>query len=162
MSERLLTGTITTDRLSLALWSADDVSAMRGRGLRQKGWHADFPRREDIDWATIWRDGDPWGPRSIVRGVTVLGSVGFFGAPVDGQAEIGFGLVREAWGWGFATEAVAALVEAAEAEGVRVQATVEPRNATALRVLAKAKFTQLLRATEDGHLVMARPVVTTD
>lgn len=172
----MLADVITTERLTLPLWSAADVASMRGRGLRQKGWHADFPRREDLDAASIWREGDPWGPRSIVRGVTVLGSVGFFGAPeTPGQrsgrsddeitarpepheVEIGFGLVREAWGWGFATEAVKALVEAAEREGVRVRAAVEPTNAVSLKVLAKAGFTVLRGATEDGHLVMVRPL----
>ncbi|BBH16294.1 hypothetical protein Back2_05810 [Nocardioides baekrokdamisoli] len=152
---------IVTERLTLPLWNAADVRAIRGQSpLRQPGWHADFPRKDDVDAASMWREGDPWGPRSIVRGVTVLGSIGFFGPPedVDGvsEVEIGFGLVREAWGWGFATEAVKALVDTAEAEDVRVRASVEPTNAASLRVLAKAGFTQLLRATDDGHLVMAR------
>lgn len=160
LNNAVLTDAITTERLTLPLWTVADVSAMRGRGLRQKGWHSDFPRREDLDAATLWRDGDPWGPRSIVRGVTVLGSVGFFGPPQEGEAELGFGLVREAWGWGFATEAVTALVAAAEAESVRVHATVDPTHKASLRVLAKAGFTQLLRATDDGQLVMARPTIS--
>lgn len=149
---------ITTQRLTLPLWTAADVASMRGRGLRQKGWHADFPRAEDLDAASLWHADDPWGPRSIVRGVTVLGSAGFFGAPQDDQgmaeAELGFGLVREAWGWGFATEAATALVAAAKAEGVRVRAAVEPTNAAALKVLAKAGLTELREATADGLLVM--------
>lgn len=152
---------LRTERLSLPLWTSADVASIRGRGLRQKGWHADFPRQDDIDAASMWREGDDWGPRSITRGVTVLGSVGFFGAPqeVDGveETEIGYGLVREAWGWGFATEAVKAMVAAAEAEGVRIRASVEPTNAASLKVLAKAGFTQLREATPDGLLVMVRP-----
>jgi len=157
----VLPDVIATDRLTLPLWTAADVSALRGRGLRQKGWHRDFPRQDDLDAATLWRDGDVWGPRSIVRGVTVLGSIGFFGAPVEvegvPEVEIGYGLVREAWGWGFATESVKAMVAAAEAEGVRVRACVEPTNAASLKVLAKAHFTHLRGANEDGLLVMARP-----
>lgn len=152
---------IATERLTLPLWTSADVASIRGRGLRQRGWHADFPRRDDIDAASMWRDGDVWGPRSITRGVTVLGSVGFFGPPedVDGvqETEIGYGLVREAWGWGFATEAVRAMVAAAEAEGVRIRASVEPTNAASVKVLAKAGFTQLREATPDGLLVMVRP-----
>ncbi|HZP14534.1 MAG TPA: GNAT family N-acetyltransferase [Nocardioides sp.] len=152
---------IATERLTLPLWTSADVASIRGRGLRQRGWHADFPRRDDIDAASMWRDGDVWGPRSITRGVTVLGSVGFFGPPedVDGvqETEIGYGLVREACGWGFATEAVRAMVAAAEAEGVRIRASVEPTNAASVKVLAKAGFTQLREATPDGLLVMVRP-----
>jgi RimJ/RimL family protein N-acetyltransferase len=158
----VLPDAITTERLTLPLWTAADVAAMRGRGLRQKGWHPDFPRRDDLDAATLWRDGDPWGPRSIVRGVTVLGSAGFFGGPQDvegvPEVEIGFGLVREAWGWGFATEAVKALADAASAEGVRIRACVEPTNSASLKVLAKTGFTQLREATAEGLLVMVRPL----
>ena len=157
-----LPDTIVTERLALPLWTSADVRAIRGQSpLRQAGWHADFPRKDDIDAASMWHEGDPWGPRSITRGVTVLGSVGFFGPPEDadgvGEVEIGFGLVREAWGWGFATEAVKAMVAAAEAECVRVRASVEPTNAPSLKVLAKAGFTQLREATPEGLLVMVRP-----
>ena len=89
-------------------------------GRRRPEWHADFPRTDDVDAATLWADGDPWGPRSIVRGQTVLGSIGFFGPPApadDGvpEAELGYGLVPEARGWGFATEALTAMLEAADA-----------------------------------------------
>lgn len=153
---------IVTERLTLPLWSVADVRAIKGQSpLRQPGWHAEFPREDDVDAASMWHEGDLWGPRSITRGVTVLGSVGFFGQPEDldgvAETEIGYGLVREAWGWGFATEAVKAMVAAAESEGVRVRASVEPTNAASLKVLAKAGFTQVREATEDGLLVMVRP-----
>ena len=39
-------------------------------GRRRPEWHADFPRTDDVDAATLWAEGDPWGPRSIVRGQT--------------------------------------------------------------------------------------------
>jgi RimJ/RimL family protein N-acetyltransferase len=153
---------VTTERLRLPLWSADDVAAIRA-GARREGWHPEFPRPDDRDAASLWRDGDPWSPRSIVRGVTVLGSVGFFGPPepaADGtpETEIGFGLVAEARGWGFATEAVAGLLAETDRAGVRIRASVEPDNKASLRVLAKCGFTELRGSDEDGHLVMARPL----
>lgn len=154
---------VTTERLQLPLWSAAVVADLRGR-TRRPEWHRDFPREDDRDAASLWVEGDPWGPRSIVRGTTVLGSIGFFGPPAphgsDGvpEAEVGYGLVPEARGWGFATEALRAVLAAVDTAGVRVRASVHPDNAASLTVLAKAGFTQLRGADEDGELVMARPL----
>ena len=152
---------VATERLTLPLWTAEDVALIRGGGRRPQ-WHRDFPRRDDVDAAGLWHDGDPWGPRSIVRGVTVLGSIGFFGPPQDAdgvpEVEVGYGLVAEAHGWGFATEALAGLLGRADEAGVRVRASVLPENRASVRVLAKCGFTQLRGSTEDGELVMVRPL----
>ena len=99
----------------------------------------------------------------MVRGATALGSIGFFGPPEpapDGvlEAEVGYGLVEEARGWGFATEALTALLVETDRAGVRVRASVEPENKASIRVLAKCGFTELRGSNEDGHLVMARPL----
>jgi [ribosomal protein S5]-alanine N-acetyltransferase len=154
--------TVTTDRLRLPLWTADDVAAIRAGGCRD-GWHPDYPRRDDLDAAGLWREGDPWAPRHIVRGVTALGSIGFYGPPeaaADGvpETEVGYGLVAEARGWGFATEALQALLAEADRAGVRIRASVVPTNKAGLRVLAKCGFTELRGSNEDGNLVMARPL----
>jgi RimJ/RimL family protein N-acetyltransferase len=153
---------VTSERLTLPLWTADEAADIRaGRGRR--GWHRDYPRPDDRDAATMWRPGDPWAPRHIVRGTTALGSIGFYGPPEptdDGvlEAEVGYGLVQEARGWGFASEALAALLTETDAAGVRVRASVEPTNKAGVRVLAKCGFTELRGANEDGELVMARPL----
>lgn len=157
-----LPAVVTTERLRLPLWTRTDIDAMRA-GERLPGWHPDFPRTDDLDASTMWVEGDPWSSRSIVRGLTTLGSIGFFGPPepsADGvlETEVGYGLVAEARGWGFATEAVRALAELADFEGVRIRASVEPENAASLRVLAKTGFTVLRGADEDGNLVMVRPL----
>jgi RimJ/RimL family protein N-acetyltransferase len=153
---------VASERLMLPLWDAATVAALRD-GRRLTGWHRDFPREDDRDAASLWHEGDVWGPRSIVRGVTTLGSVGFFGPPTpadDGvpETEVGYGLVAEAWGWGFATEALRALLVHTDESGVRIRASVAPENARSLRVLAKCGFTQLRGPNEDGELVLARPV----
>ncbi|WGL52650.1 GNAT family N-acetyltransferase [Nocardioides sp. BP30] len=153
---------IRTERLVLPLWTAADVAAIRA-GSRTGflgAWHPDFPRPDDVAAASLWREGDPWGPRSIARGVTVLGSIGFFGPPEAGdgpaEVEVGYGLVREAWGWGFATEALQGLLAELE-PGIAVRASIRPENAASLRVVAKCGFTRLRGTTEDGELVMVRP-----
>lgn len=153
---------IETERLRLPLWTSEeavDIAAGRCRD----GWHPDYPRRDDRDAATLYRPGDPWAPRHIVRGTTALGSIGFFGPPepaADGvpEVEVGYGLVDEAHGYGFATEALRAVLAETDGAGVRVRASVAPENRAGVRVLAKCGFTQLRGSNEDGDLVMVRPL----
>ena len=156
---------VATERLTLPLLTADEAADMLA-GRHRDSWHADYPRPDDRDAASLFRPGDPWGPRHVVRGRTALGSIGFFAppeptGPADRQVaevEVGYGLVREARGWGFATEALRALVAETDRLGVRVRASVQPDNPASLRVLAKCGFTELRGADEDGQLVMVRPL----
>ena len=153
---------VETERLRLALFNADEVAAMRG-GERRPDWHPQFPREDDIDGVGMWQEGDPWSSRKITRADVAIGSIGFFGPPepaADGtpEVEVGYGLVEDARGLGYATEALTALVAAAEASGARVRASVLPDNDTSIRVLAKCGFTELRGTSEDGELVMARPL----
>jgi len=153
---------VDTERLRLPLWTAEDVDRLRGTD-RAADWHPDFPREDDRDAASMWHEGDPWGPRSIVLAGTVVGSIGFFGPPeqaADGvpEAEVGYGLVADARGSGVATEALTALLARADAAGVRIRASVRPDNTASIRVLAKCGFTELRGSNEDGELVMARPL----
>jgi len=153
---------VDTARLRLPLWTAADIAQLRG-AERAEGWHPDFPREDDRDAASMWHDGDPWGPRSIVLDGVVVGSIGFFGPPseaADGvlETEVGYGLVEDARGAGVATEALTAMLVAADAEGVRIRASVVPDNAPSIRVLAKGGFTELRGTNEDGELVMVRPL----
>lgn len=153
---------IASERLRLALWTPEEADEILA-GAHRDGWHRDYPRRDDRDAATMYRPGDPWGPRHIVRGTTALGSIGFYGPPEvapDGtpEVEVGYGLVDEAHGWGFATEALAAVLGETDRAGVRVRASVAPENTASIRVLARCGFTELRGSNEDGHLVMARPL----
>jgi RimJ/RimL family protein N-acetyltransferase len=156
---------VTTERLSLALLTADEAADVAA-GRHRPAWHRDFPRPDDRDAASMFRAGDPWGPRTVVRGRTVLGTIGFFGPPDPTgppeqqvlEAEVGYGLVEEARGWGFATEALRGLLAGTDLLGVRVRASVLPANKPSIRVLAKCGFTELRGADEDGQLVMARPL----
>ena len=153
---------VGTARLDLVLWDEPTVRAIR-EDTRQPEWHPDFPREDDRGAATLWRDGDPWGPRSIVHGGLVVGSIGFFGPPEDAadgtpEVEVGYGLVASARGHGLATEALGALLQRADAARVRVRASIAPDNAASLRVAAKAGFTGVRGTTEDGEMVLVRPV----
>lgn len=155
---------IETPRLTLVLWDVSTVALLEARD-RRPDWHPDFPREDDLAAAALWRDGDPWGPRSIVslKQRLVIGSIGFFGPPepaTDGvpEAEVGYGLVPPARGHGLATEALGALLARADAAGVRVRASIAPTNTASLRVAAKAGFTGIRGANEDGEMVLVRPL----
>lgn len=159
---------VETDRLRLPLVTPEDAEGMLA-GRRRVSWHADYPRRDDQDAVALVRADGPdrsWGPRHVVRrsdGVTV-GSIGFFAAPESAgealEAEVGFGLVEEARGHGAVPEALTALLLLTDSAGVRVRAAVQPENRASLRVLAKCGFTELRGTTEEGELVMVRPLPT--
>lgn len=155
---------LSTTRLRLPLITPDQATDLIG-GRRHSSFAPGFPQRDDLDACSLVKEIQPWGPRLIIRGVDglVCGTAGFFGTPAaadDGvlEVEVGFGLVPDARGRGVATEALRALVDAADAAGVRVRASVAAENAASLRVLAHCGFTQLRGANEDGQLVMVRPV----
>ena len=162
---------ITSERLTLRLISAEDAEGMLA-GRRRVSWHPDYPRRDDQDAVAMVKADHPdscWGPRHIARSADnlVVGSIGFFGAPAPGpdelaETEVGFGLVEDARGHGAVTEALTALLEHTDRAGVRVRASVRPENRASLRVLAKCGFTQLRGSTEDGELVMVRPLPSGD
>lgn len=153
---------IRTERLLLPVWSPGEAADIAA-GRRRPEWHADYPQADDRDAATLYEPHSAWSPRHVVRGTTVLGSIGCFGAPVPAddevpEVEVGFGLVPEARGWGFASEALAGLVAALDDVGVRVRAAVRPDHRASLRVLARCGFTGLRGSDEDGRLVMVRPL----
>ncbi|WP_246081711.1 GNAT family N-acetyltransferase [Nocardioides litoris] len=148
---------LATERLRLILVTPTDAADMR-EGRRQDRWHPDYPRTDDVDAAFLARDGSPWGPRHVVLGHLAVGSIGFFGPPEDGEAEVGYGLVPEVRGRGLATEALRAVLAETDRLGVRVRARTEAGNRASVRVLAKAGFTELRGSDEEGLLVMARPL----
>jgi RimJ/RimL family protein N-acetyltransferase len=158
----MLPEVVTTAGLELPLWDLATVTAMRA-GERLPAWHPDFPREDDLGAAGLWHEGDPWGPRSIVVRGWVVGSIGFFGPPApapDGAAEVevGYGLVPTGRGRGIVPEALGALLALTDAAGVRVRASIAPANAASLRVAAKLGFTEVRGSTEDGELVLVRPI----
>ena len=147
---------IETERLRLILVSPADAADMQA-GRRQDRWHPSYPRRGDVDAASMVRGGETWGPRHIVLGHQAVGTIGCFGPPEDGETEVGYGLVEEVRRQGIATEALGAVVGEAELVGVRLRASVRPENTASLRVLARCGFNELRGSNEAGELVLARP-----
>ena len=97
------------------------------------------------EWYAIWmvelRDG------------THVGEFCFKGIGEDGKVEIGYGVAEDWRGCGYATEAVAALVDwALKQSGVmRVTAETEPSNVASQRVLEKAGFARTGERGAEGQ-----------
>lgn len=158
---------ITTDRLRLVLLTPADAADMLA-GRRQDRWHPDYPRRDDVDAASMVRsmagpDTLSWGPRHIVLGHQAVGGIGFFGPPTAGagdalEVEVGYGVVRDCRGQGVVGEALRALLVETDVRRVRVRAAVAPQNRGSLRLLAGCGFTELRGSDDEGRLVIARPL----
>lgn len=86
---------------------------------------------------------------------TLVGGGGYFGPPgEDGTVEIGYSLVPEWTGHGYATELAGALVARAAAmpEVRRVIAHTDEKNAPSIRVLARCGFARMGAGKEPGSL----------
>ncbi|MEV5014095.1 GNAT family N-acetyltransferase [Streptomyces sp. NPDC053780] len=95
-----------------------------------------------------------WGVFALVRREDgrAVGGMGFHGPPdEDGRVEIGYDLVEEARGHGYATEALRALSAWALAreEVTSVFATTEPANVASQAVITRAGFTRV--AGDEGQ-----------
>lgn len=100
-----------------------------------------------------------WNLWYIISPDRVLaGSCGFAGRPSDGEAELGYAVLPDFRGRGYATEAAVALVEWAFAHPgvVRVAAQAEPSNLASVRVLEKARFVPDGEGEEKGCVRFVR------
>jgi [ribosomal protein S5]-alanine N-acetyltransferase len=143
---------IVTARLALRPITAEEVSAVL-KGQRRSDWAVDFPAEGDQVIARLLaRTGLPpdddarrFGHRLVVERDTsaVVGGVGFFGPPQDGEVEIGYGIVPSRQRRGYATEAVQAMVaDILQLDSVRtVTANVDLDNPASIRVLEKSGLT---------------------
>ncbi|MCC6558779.1 MAG: GNAT family N-acetyltransferase [Polyangiaceae bacterium] len=88
------------------------------------------------------------------EGALLVASGGYFGPPsADGTVEIGYSVVPEARGQGYATEVAGALTERALAwSGVeRVVAEAHESNAGSVKVLSRCGFQRVGPGREAGH-----------
>ena len=79
----------------------------------------------------------------------VIGKLGCWRLP-----EVGFLLVRNVWGQGFASEALRAYLDRRRAIGEprEITADVDPRNAASLRLLLRHGFVETGHATQTWHV----------
>jgi RimJ/RimL family protein N-acetyltransferase len=126
-----------------------------------------FVKFSDNEWAT-----KPAGPLLIER-LDTGALVGSTGLMWDGPATAatGYVLAQDSWGQGFATEALAAMVQLANSRGVtRLSAQCHPDHAASQAVLRKngfdlnakfvaASFPNLAEGTQDSLLFVRPPAI---
>ncbi len=122
-------------------------------------WAAGFPREDDSQpaagLATAAQDPTPFGIYALVPRAhgRIIGTAGFYGPPDDaGEVTIGYGMVEPEWGHGYATQAVAHLVEVCRTHGgvTAVNADTDLDNVASQRVLEKNGFARV-RTSETQH-----------
>ena len=144
-------GRIETERLVLRRPRADDAETIFARYASdpEVTRYLSFPRHESIQQTRAFLDfsADEWrrwpvGPYLIEHRIDgrLLGGTGLaFESPWC--ASTGYLLAREAWGQGYATEAVGAMVDVARRAGViRLYAMCHVDHGASRRVLEKAGF----------------------
>ena len=89
----------------------------------------------------------------------MVGGIGFFGPPQDGEVEIGYGIVPSRQRRGYPTEAVQAMVaDIFQMDGVQtVTAHVDLDNPASIRVLEKSGMTLCARNQEQATYHIRRP-----
>jgi [ribosomal protein S5]-alanine N-acetyltransferase len=159
---------IVTVRLALRPITGEEVSAVLA-GQRRADWAVDFPAEGDqVIAGLLARTGLPsdedarrFGHRLVVErdGNIVVGGVGFFGPPQDGEVEIGYGIVPSRQRRGYATEAVQAMVaDVLQVDGVQtVTANVDLDNPASIRVLEKSGLTLCAQNQEQATYHIRRP-----
>jgi ribosomal-protein-alanine N-acetyltransferase len=138
---------LITDRLVLRPWTAAEAAAVVVE-TRSSEWADDFPAEGDRVIAGLLDRNPGWfgeyGHRLMIERDSglVVGAIGLFWPPSEGNLEIGYGIVPSRRGRGYTTEAAKALTEFALAgPGVHtVFADVELTNPASMRVLEKAGF----------------------
>lgn len=147
--------TLRTTRLLLRpLSEADAPSLFRlfqdpavRRFLTRRQWHS-----VDEALALIAQDRRAMAAGEYLRlglevsdGGALIGEVSLFNfAEASRRAEVGYALARDAWGKGYMSEALRALLELAFGElGLnRIEADIDPRNDASARILERMGFQQ--------------------
>lgn len=148
--------TIETQRLRLVALFPDEVEALVARDeetasqsagvVFPSGWPVEPEAREGLEWHLRHLRANnahiPWRIRVIVERASgrVIGSINLKGPPdATGDVEIGWGLVEDYRGRGYAFEAALAVVKwaAAQANARSVSATVPRHNGASERLAAK-------------------------
>jgi RimJ/RimL family protein N-acetyltransferase len=153
---------LTTERLRLRTWEPADAEDYRGlwaerdpRAVRRIDEHG----RPTIDDIRRWLTDNPLGAEPGLGLLPIVRRnegdlIGYCGLTIGQgsfeEPEIAYELAKRAHGFGYATEAARAVIDAAAETGrKRLWATVRDWNAASFRVLEKLGFYDSGRVTED-------------
>jgi RimJ/RimL family protein N-acetyltransferase len=153
----------TTNRL--VLHPIDAVEAERilgGAATSEDAWASGYPSESDLKavgnlLAATIAGGDqrPWGYFQLRRRIDglAIGGIEFFGPPDgEGTVEVGYGLVPDARGHGYAAEALAAVIGIARTAGAkRVVANTSPDNVASQRTMRDVGMPRVSANAEAWH-----------
>ena len=148
---------LETERLRIRVLSQDEMAGVIERELDpelkkayQEMLQGSMDHPEQWEWYAIWSINGKDG--------RTIGDLCFKGLREGGSTEIGYGVLNEQQGKGYATEAVAAAVEWALAQpGVnQVEAETAPDNAASQKVLEKCGFCLTGETGEEGPRFVRR------
>jgi len=153
-----------SERLRIESLTRDEAAAIRADDRRGRAWAVDYPSDGDrIVAGVIGEAGEHYDETSeigvyqlrLVEDGSAIGGIGFLSAPVDGEAEIGYGLVESARSRGYATEALRAVLHHAAQHDVRsVVALTDIDNRASQAVLQRVGFARDGEVvTEDGVML---------
>jgi RimJ/RimL family protein N-acetyltransferase len=110
-----------------------------------------------MGWYAVLSEDSPDAPILVASG-------GFLGPPQAGTVEVGYSVLPQFQGQGFATEMVAALVDWALAQpGVeRVIAEVLPSNTPSVRLLRRIGFADAGAGKQPEHILLERARTTSN
>jgi RimJ/RimL family protein N-acetyltransferase len=155
--------TLDTDRLILE-WMTREMATSLTTATSGDDWGRGFPTSGELTVAkrVLEETTIPAPPfhvylmRERASGL-LIGGAGFHAPPANRMVEFGYGLARAYQGYGYATEASGALVEAAFATGEidQIVATTEPDNLASQGVLTRLAFTRTNDAAT--HWTLSRP-----
>jgi ribosomal-protein-alanine N-acetyltransferase len=140
---------IITSRLELHPFTISLASEIAADDCHHESWANGFPREDDRDAARMFlrNPSEQFGSYTVQVAATgqTIGTIGFFGPPdEEGTVMVGYGLVEQARGFGYATEALRALIAYALArpEVARIVADPELENFASHGVLQKCGFSR--------------------
>ena len=118
-----------------------------------QGWDVPFTLDDAVRFVDgiarlSWPVLDDWYQIAIDLDGRMIGDVGVHQSADGREATIGYTLAREHQGVGYATEAVAAVIEHLFAAGTeRINASIDPANTASARLLDRLGFRLVLRTT---------------
>lgn len=156
----------TPDRLRADLTGRAELAVVLAARVPEN-WPPDLYDRHAAEWALRFAGEHPaelqWGMYYVVDpatpdGPVAAGLVGFKGRPEDGIVELGYSILPQFRRRGYATEAVAALIELAFAhdEVDRIVAQTLPDLAPSIAVLQKSGFEFVGAGTDPGAIRFER------
>ncbi|SCB60090.1 Protein N-acetyltransferase, RimJ/RimL family [Rhizobium aethiopicum] len=162
--------TLQTERLTLRPHRLDDFEAHAALWADEKvvRFITGAPSTREQSWSRMLRIAGMWhhmgfGFLAIVEKESgrFIGEAGFLEArrdmepSIEGTLEVGWALMPAAHGRGYATEALTALIDWAEAHfpGKPMSCIISPENLASLKVAAKLGFCETVRAQYNGEVI---------